>query len=163
MLGHWYLVASQKMVKVFTEVPSKKSFNRLKILKTLDNPLGRERNRELVRKQAGRGVRWAGGSTSLHYTHTKRHDPHEEASLQFASQVADFLKSDKRLKNFKSLTVVAEPSFMGKLKSAMGPRLGNSVVDWIQKDLIKTPQRKLMAMLLVKKELSSNLAPISIT
>ncbi len=148
MLGHWYLVASQKSVKIFTELPHRKT---LKILKIFDNPLARERNRALVRKQAGRGMKSAGRLGVLHYTETKRHEPHEMAASQFAREIAEAIKEERRLKKFEHLTVVAEPRFLGKLRSAMGPELNELVVEWVKKDLQKTPQVELKKILLSKE------------
>jgi hypothetical protein len=48
MLGHWFIVASQVNVKIFTRGPDHKN---LKALKTLNNPLGRERSRTLHGKR----------------------------------------------------------------------------------------------------------------
>jgi protein required for attachment to host cells len=88
----------------------------------------------------------------VHYSETKRHDPHEEAALQFAKKVTDFLESEYRKKKFKSLTVVAEPHFLGKLRAAMEPAVQEHVTEWIKKDLLKTPQKELVHFLLPIKK-----------
>ena len=48
MNGHWYVVASQLRVKIFTQDQDNK---KLKLLKSLENPLGRERSRNLHGKK----------------------------------------------------------------------------------------------------------------
>lgn len=160
MLEHWFIVVNQKMAKVFTEVSAA---NRLKQIEVLDNPLGRERNRNLVKKQAGSGVKSVGRG-AVHYSRTKRHDPHEEASLQFASKIAQYLEKEWKKKSFKTLTVVAEPHFLGKIKAAMDPKLKQLVLKWVGKDLQKTPQKRLAQFLLPsdKKSTPRSLAATAI-
>jgi protein required for attachment to host cells len=154
--GHWFVVASQKTVRIFTEVSER---NRLKQLQEFDNPLGRERNRALVRKQAGLGVKSA-GQGSVHYSEKKRHDPHEEAAVQFAKKVCNFLESEFQNKKFKSLTIVAEPHFIGKLRTMMKPALQKFVTEWIKKDLLKTPYKELVCFLLPTKRDSATAASL---
>ncbi len=149
MVTHWFVVASQKTVKVFTEVPER---SRLKLLSTLDNPLGRERTRALIRKQAGMGVKSMGRTGFVRYSQTKRHDPHEEAAIQFSKEIAKFLKKQSQEKNFTSLTIVAEPHFLGKMKSSMEPSLQKMVVKWVKKDLEKTPKSQLPKFLLPNRK-----------
>jgi protein required for attachment to host cells len=145
MFTHWFAVASQKEVKIFIEVPEPK---RIKLLKVFSNPLGHERNRTLIKKQAGRGVKSVGRMGSVHYSETKKHDPHEEAVLQFAREFTNFLKMERQQGNFSLLTVVAEPHFLGKIRSAMGEKEKKLVIQWIKKDLQKAPQLQLLKVLL---------------
>lgn len=148
MLGHWFLIASQKTAQIFTETPQDGT---LKQVKLFDNPLGRERNRALIRKQAGAGVKSLGRVGAVHYLETKRQDPHEQSAIQFARQIGQFLNEERLCKNFETLTVVAEPSFLGKLRAEMKPRTETSVVDWIKKDLQKIPINKLPGILKLKQ------------
>ncbi len=141
MNDHWYIIASQNKVKVFEEVLNKK---KLKVVKIFKNPLGRVRSHELIKKQAGRGVKSSGRMGAVHYSETKRHDPHEEAAKEFANQISNFLDLERQKSKFKFLSLAAEPKFLGKLKAAMGKRLEESVVEWINKDLEKAPQEKIL-------------------
>lgn len=151
MLGHWYVVVNQKNVRVFTEVSER---NRLKQISSFENPLGGEKRRSLIRKQAGMGMRSLGRG-QVRYSETRRKDPVEMASIQFAKTVVKYLAEEKRQKNFESLTIVAEPHFLGKLRAEMGVRLEKSVTEWIKKDLQKTPQKELQNFLLPKKATGS--------
>lgn len=148
MLGHWFIVTGRKTAKIFTEIPNS---GKLKLLKVFDNPLGREKNRALVRKQAGMGTRTQGRFGAARYMEPKRHDPHEQASVQFARQLAQFLDEQRLTRNFESLTIAAEPHFMGKLRAEMKPRTETSVVDWIKKDFQKLPATHLPEVLKIKK------------
>ena len=148
MFGHWYLVTSQKTALFLTEEAKSRE---LKLIKFLDNPLGRERNSALVRKQAGKGVHSVSGRVGgVHYSERKRHDPHEQAAIQFAKQINKFLSQQRQKEKFKTLTVVAEPNFLGKLKSDMRKELKGSVIEWLGKDLLKTPKKKMTNYLLEK-------------
>ncbi len=149
MHGHWFLVASQKEVRIFTEV---KERNCIKQIAKLENPLGRERNRALVKKEAGTGIKTIGRTGIVQYSQKKRNEPHEEASLQFARVIAKFLKKEHLKKNFLTLSVIAEPHFIGKIKSAMKVEEKKCVTDWIKKDLQKTPKLKLQNILVPKKD-----------
>lgn len=142
---HWYVVSSQKEIRIFTKTLERSN---LKILKTLKNPLGEVKKRELIRKQAGHGTKSIGRVGSVHYSETKRHDPHEEAVIQFAKMVAKFLEEEKLKKSFQSLSVIAEPHFLGKIRAELTRDLKGLVTQWIKKDLQKTPQKKLVELLL---------------
>ena len=154
MFGHWYLVTNQKTAKVFTETTSR---GRLVLLKQLENPLANVRNRDMVRRQAGMGIRSAGvGGTP--YSEKQRSDPHEEAAYQFAKEIMKFLDSEKRQKNFETITIIAEPRFLGKLRSAMSKNLSRVVLEWVQKDLLKEPLKRLTQDLLSLKRVSPELS-----
>ena len=122
--------------------------------------MGRERKRALIRKQAGRGVKSMGRTGVVRYSQTKRHDPHEAAAIQFAKNVAKFLKKERQQKHFDTLTVVAEPHFLGKLKLAMSLELKKTVHEWIRKDLQKTPQSQLIKFLMPTKAKKNESIPL---
>lgn len=147
MNGHWYIVASQKSVRVFTEVAAKP---RIKLIQTVENPLAQEKKKDLVKKQAGKAVKSAGRFGVSRHVEIKN-DPREQSVLQFARQIAKFLDGEKKQKNFQSLTIVAEPHFLGRVKSELTPAVKKTVTDWIQKDLQKTSKKQLEDFLLQKK------------
>jgi len=150
---HWFVVASQKEVRVFIKSSDPK---RIQLVRTLTNPLGLVKKRELIKKEAGKGTKSIGAHMgSTHYSEGKRHDPHEESEIQFAKEIAHFLEIERQKSSFASLTVVAEPHFLGKVKAEMNNKLQNVVTDWIKKDLQKTPQRELADYLLPKVKNSS--------
>lgn len=118
MYGHWYVVASQKQVNIFTQIKdeakaknkyqykykNKYYRNNLQLIKKFDNPI-----------------------------------PEEASSVPFAKEVVNYLDKQQQTKNFTSLTVIAEPHFLGKIKAQMKPQLISAVADWIKKDLLKIP------------------------
>ncbi|MBS1972611.1 MAG: host attachment protein [Bdellovibrionales bacterium] len=150
---HWFVVASQKEVRIFIKTSDR---SKIELIKTVTNPLGTVKKRDLIRKEAGRGTKSLGGHLgSTHYTEGKRHDPHEEAEIQFAKEIAQFLETERLKNSFSSMTLVAEPHFLGKVKAEMGNKLQESVTDWIKKDLQKTPQSEIANFILPKSEPSS--------
>lgn len=144
---HWFVVASQKEARIFIKTSNRRQ---LKLLRTLTNPLGTEKKRALIRKDAGRGIKSIGRVGFVGYSLPKRRDPHEEAVHQFAKEVSQTLEREKIKKHFESLTIVAEPRFLGKIRAEMGTDLQSVVSDWIKKDLQKTPQKELIECLLPK-------------
>ena len=141
---HWFVVGSQEEARIFVNSQKKKS---LTLLKSLVNPLATEKRRDLVRKQAGTGIKSIGKRGSIHYGKPKRHDPREQADIQFAKIVAKYLDGEKVKNSFDSLTVVAEPRFLGKIRKEMSASLKGSVDLWIKKDLQKIPKKDLFEFL----------------
>lgn len=142
---HWFIVASQKEARIFTKTSNRRQ---LKLLKTLTNPLGSEKRAALIRKQAGRGVKSIGRVGFVSYSEPKRHDPHEQAVKQFAKDISHFLESEKLKNHFDSLTVIAEPRLLGKIRKEMRSDFQELVMDWVKRDLQKTPTKKLTDFLL---------------
>ncbi len=65
---HWFVVASQKEARIFVRTPERQ---RLKLVQSLNNPLGTVKRRALVKKQAGRGVKSVGHLGSIHYSESR--------------------------------------------------------------------------------------------
>lgn len=159
MDGHWFLVANQKTATIFTEVsksagnakakaPQTMKRRRLQQIQQLENPLGRERNRAMRRGPPGMAVRSAGRSAQVHYGLGTGQDPHEVAATDFARKISKHLEKEQNQHKFESLTIAAEPHFLGKIRSVMSEKLKNHVTQWLNKDLQKTPTTKLIHFLL---------------
>lgn len=82
MHGHWFVVTGQTAMKIYQQAGTSRQ---LELLMDIDNPLGRARNRELIKKKAGIGVKYV-GHASVRHSETKRHDPHEEVISKFAKK-----------------------------------------------------------------------------
>jgi protein required for attachment to host cells len=156
MNGYWFIVASQIDARVFTEVKE----NKFRLVKSFSNPLGRERNRVLRRKKPGMGMRSSGHSSSHRQTRVGKHDPHDEVATQFARKIINFLEQAFIKKDFRSLTIVAEPRFLGKLKSAMTPKIKKTVKNWVEKDLEKISAHDLPQIPKIKEVRSEPVAII---
>ena len=144
---HWFVVASQREARVFIKTSDRRQF---RLLKSLTNPLGTVKRRELIRKKAGRGVKSIGRIASVSYSEPRPHDPHDQANIQFAREISHFLETEKLKKKFESLTMVAEPHLLGKIRNEMKDELKGKVTSWIKKDLQKIPQTALAEFLLPK-------------
>lgn len=142
---HWYIVASQKEAKILVPTSNRQ---KLTVLNTLPNKLGAVKKRELIRKKAGRGVKSIGRVGTVRYSQPKRHDPHEVAIVQFARELAAFLEAERHKRSFESLTVVAEPHLLGRVRAEMSANLSNTVTHWIKRDLQKSPERVVSDFLL---------------
>ena len=145
MTKPWFVVADQRVARFFTEEANKE----LKMHKILKNSLSNLRRRDLVRHEAGTGMKSLGGRGSAHFREAKN-DPIEEASMQFAREIVHFLKKQQLQKKFTVLTIVAEPHFLGKIRSSMDMPLKNIVKKWIKKDLHKVPSVEFSSRLLSK-------------
>lgn len=139
MFGHWYIVASQKNMRVYVMEENEE----LRMVHLLENPLAQVRRHDLVKKTSGRGVKAAGRDFLVRFTETSRQDPLEQASLQFAKKINHFLEQERSARAYTSLSIAAEPHFLGQLRSTMRPIIMRSVRRWIRKDLQKVPVERL--------------------
>lgn len=151
MNSHWFVIASQSTVKIFVDASDK---NRLTPIKILKSPLARAKTRDLAKKNSGlEATTPSGGHYSLYYSEPKRHNSHDEAATDFAKELVHHLEEEFEKHNYKTLTIVAEPHFLGKIRSAMDSKMLRLVNDWIRKDLEKTPQSQLPKHLFPKNKL----------
>lgn len=105
MHAHWFVVASQKTVNIYTETQSR---SKLQLLRTFDNPV-----------------------------------PEEASALAFAKELANYLDKEYQYKNFQTLSIAAEPHFIGKIREVLKPQISKLVQHWIKKDLQKIPMYQL--------------------
>lgn len=140
MFGHWFVVASQSTTRVLTEGPRKGKF---RLVEIYENPLAHEKNRALSRHKPSVSVRSVGNGKSARGTSSKKIEPREEAAIQFAKQIAKELDKLRKEKRFESLTIVAEPKFLGKLRSSLSAPTTKRVVEWRGADLGKVPLTQL--------------------
>lgn len=139
-----YIIAGQKQAKFFIYDVDQKG---LRFIHLLDNPLGDVKRSELIRKEAGTGLRSTSRNSTARYAETKRHDPKEQVQIQFARSISEFMdKLTDRVK-FDSITVVAEPHFLGKLRAEFSESLNKVITEWIAKDLQKASTAKLDKLL----------------
>lgn len=125
MLNHWYVVASQDTLKILIQDEDHPD---LQILHKLEEPIAKEsRNR---------------------FNPPKRGDTHQTAALDFARTISAFLQLELQKKSFHTLTVAAEPRFLGKLRRELTPQVLKTVTQWVRKDLQKTPVHNLPKLLL---------------
>lgn len=126
MKTKWIVVASRIEARIFKEKP-------FRLIKTLENPLGREKNKALMTDKPGWSKAQYSKSAGLH-SMTGEKDPHEEAAMQFARTVVHYLELEGQAHDFDKLVIVAEPRMMGRIRSHLSKHLSERV-QWTQKDL----------------------------
>lgn len=131
----WVTVLSQSQMKIFL-----RDFEtgELTYLKTVRNDLGRVRSRFLGRHDRGT-VAEGGRQGSHHHTLDAGESSHDVAVDAFAKRVAKYLESEKNKDSFSSVTVIAEPKFLGRVRKSMSNEALKTVARWIPKDLEKAP------------------------
>ncbi len=127
-------VLSQKEMKLFDRDIATGG---LKFQQRLENEMSGERNSDISRHRPG--VVNEGGSGVARHVMDAGSDPHELASKQFAHRVAGFLDHERAEGRLSQLIVVAEPRFLGRLRSEMGDGLKKITTCWVDKDLDKAP------------------------
>jgi protein required for attachment to host cells len=93
------------------------------------------------------GSMMTSGGGAFRNTESSGLTPHEQEAVQFARVINHYLQSCQEQRQFETLTIVAEPHFLGKLKSAMSPRLLNAVVSWIEKDYMNISYEELPSII----------------
>lgn len=122
----WIVVASRIQARIFQEKP-------FTLITTLENPLGREKNKELRSDKPGWGRSQYSRSAGIHAM-TGEKNPHEEAAVQFARAISRYLEDQAQAHKFEELVIVAEPKMMGRIRTEMARHLSENT-QWMQKDL----------------------------
>jgi protein required for attachment to host cells len=147
--GRWLIVMGRKSAKIFTVSDKKPS---LKWIKTLQNPLGREKNKVMSYDKPGMSMGKYSKNMSPHDL-TGGKNPHEYVAVEFAKKVSDFLKHKSEDNEFSKLTIAAESHMMGLIKKTFKAEKMKLDVEWVKKDLDKLTVKKIEAILLHHAEL----------
>lgn len=127
----WVLVADAHRARLFKRDPKSGSLER-----ALDEELIAEMrpSRDIASDRPGRSFDRGGEGRHAMEPST---DPATHAKQSFASDVADILESERTKNSFEELIIVAPPSFLGDLRSAMSDSLHKLVQEEFQKDISK--------------------------
>lgn len=131
----WIVIANRVDAKIYKYINS-----RFSIVKEFDNPMGRLKDKELQYDEPGQSRAKYIGSAPHSLDGEK--SPHQDVADQFANTLAKSLQSNLKQDPSLKLKVVAEPWFLGRLRSHFAEKLVGSRVEWINKDLKKIPQDK---------------------
>lgn len=82
----------------------------------------------------------------------KRHDPHEDAIIQFSRELARCMEGEKLKRRLDSMTLIAPPRLLGKVRAEMSSDLKRDVTNCIKKDLQKFLLNKLIHFLIPSGE-----------
>lgn len=115
---HWFLVANRVGACIYEGRPGK-GFH---FVKRLSNPKGRLTNFQLVSDRPGRSFSSSRGSMHRHGL-SQRTDYHEVVARDFARKIDRQLRLAALRGEFDRITLVAEPHFLGLLKSFLSPQV----------------------------------------
>lgn len=73
--------------------------------------------------------------------------PKEQDALRFVNEVVDHLERGRIANKFSRLILVAEPRFLGLLRKAIPPALGQTITLEINKDLSKADEQTIRSHL----------------
>lgn len=111
----WYVFANRSEAAIYLDGTDR----RFHLILRLTNRDGRAKERDLDSDRPGRN-----GSSNPRgiYLHRldRRHHRHEVLALRFAAKIAKALTGDHYLRRFDDLVLIAEPHFLGLIRSALG-------------------------------------------
>lgn len=135
------VVASKAEAKVFV-----KKSNRLILMKTLENKMGRRRERDFHYDRPGQSFAKCFSNQAPHNLDVRT--PHTEVICrEFAHKIAVFLQKHRDESKFDHLLLIAEPHFLGRLNAAIIKVVKKVTIETLGKDLIKLPSQKIFSIL----------------
>lgn len=142
-MKNWVVVLNRIEMKIYRQYSAVKP---LIFVKSIENSLGREKNRALTTDKPGSDRMNIKGAVHSHSL-TRERDPHEEAAAQFARQLARELSTARKNGSYDKLILVAEPHMAGLLKKSLDKTTMNCVSDSVLKYHSKTPEHELIHLL----------------
>ena len=125
----WVVVASAARARVFDRAGIN---GPLTEKADLVNPQERLLRQDIESDRPGRATDRQGGQR---HGMASKSDPKEQGSKRFASEVVEWLESQRRDKSFDALYLVSSPHFLGHLRECMGRELNDTVKAERAKDL----------------------------
>ena len=133
----WVLVAHRSGARLFENRGPGKG---LELLQTLEHPAGKLKNREIDSDKHGRSFDRRGGGR---HAYTTEQEPTTHIAEQFAKQLASLLDEGRTQQRYAQLILVAEPRFLGILRSALPAPTAAMVSATLDKDLGSADPREL--------------------
>ena len=138
----WILVANRAQALVY-QANEKKQLEQNTIL---ENENGRLKNNEIYTDSPGMGRARNKDSTHFHSQNGER-DAHEQHAIRFAQKLAEFVDKARKQNKLEDLIVVAEPHFLGLLRSNMSKNSVEMVSQWVKKDFMNIPSAEMQKLL----------------
>lgn len=123
----WIIVANAGYARIYSKT---KNDHQLNLVKELEHPESRKKASDLVSDGKGRYI--AGNSAVG--TYSSRTNPKEVEAEHFAKELADILEHGRKANDFKTLILVAPPSFQAKIKDHLSDHLQSQITKTISKD-----------------------------
>jgi protein required for attachment to host cells len=132
----WIVTADAGRARFFAETDPSQP---LQEIDDMVNEMGRMRPSEIytdnVGPTAGAGSTHDTGGAVPNKQYEPPTSPEEQARISFAKAVAGMLLKGHQEKRFQKLTLIAEPKFLGVLRTALDPQLKPLISQEINKDL----------------------------
>ena len=112
----------------------------LQLVSEIEHAAGKLKDNELGSDRPGRAFSSVGAGRSAY---SPRESAHDHASQNFASQLAETLRTARNEHRFDRLVLVAEPRFLGMLRGALDAPTAALVHDEAHKDLAHVPMHDL--------------------
>lgn len=125
MKYHWYIVIHQAGAQVFEQENVSED---LLFKCEIPNPDGKLKDQEIATDKRGYTDN---GKNSYSWTT----NPAEQESVKFAKEISEFLKKEDSKKSFETLTIVAAPQMLGKVRSELPSSVKQKVREEISKNL----------------------------
>ena len=143
MATTWILVAHDAGARVYENRGPGKG---LRLLETVDYPLGRQRDRDIDADRPGRSFQRNAGDVRRSAM-SRSEGPHERAVSDFARALAGQLQHARTSGQYDRLVLVAPPKFLGLMRSSLDAPTARCVVGSLAKDLAASDEAELVKQL----------------
>lgn len=137
MAKTWIVVAHRGGARVFENKGPGKG---LDLLREIDHPEGRLKNREIDSDKPGRSYESHGAAR---HAYDKERESTTHVAEQFAKQISGLLDEGRNRQAYGRLVLVTDPRFLGNLRSALSRETASLVLATIDKDLGGVDQREM--------------------
>ncbi|MEQ1637967.1 MAG: host attachment protein [Methylococcales bacterium] len=128
MKSTWILVADSVQARIFTaDSPS----SALEEIDTLVHPEGRLHDRDLTSDLPGR----IKSSDGVGHAFEQQTDPKKHEAESFARLITDYLLDAHNAHKFEQLLIVAEPTFLGLLRSQLPEQIKKQICFELDKNI----------------------------
>lgn len=138
MRERWIVVASRTVADIYTLSPTKET---LVPVAHFENPQGRLHDQALEADRPGRAFDSAGRGRHAMSTEVSAS---EHVADRFAAEIAAALESARCRNALAAVTLVAEPTFLGRLKAALDDETEQLVTATLEKGLTDLPAPDLL-------------------
>lgn len=133
MSDFWMVLADSSRVRIFEGASP---VGTLTELHDFTNDTARKKDRDLVTDKPGRFRDEGQGRSAA------SQDPMEEEIADFARTVSQFIGKNRSSGNFQTLSIVAEPGFLGRLRRELPEQVRSVVLEEVAKNLTSQPPEK---------------------
>lgn len=140
MSDFWVVVADSSKARFFRGTSPTREMEEFN---DMVNEEARQREGDLVTDKPGRfhddqGDTRAGAPRSSTQPSAK-----DQSAVEFAKRIADFLDRHAGPGDFKHLSIVAEPTFLGRLRKTLGDATRQTILEEVNKNLTESRQEEI--------------------